>query len=137
MKQLFDKWGLPVAPYLFFNLWQWRKGKEEMLRKILSSLGLPLFVKPANLGSSVGISKVKKEEDLGTAIELAFSYDLKVIVEAFVAGKEIECSVLGNEELQVSCRVRLSPAMNFTITAPNILMAILSSSSRHQYQDTL
>lgn len=113
MKQLFEKWGLPVAPYLFFNLWQWRKGKEEMLRKILSSLGLPLFVKPANLGSSVGISKVKKEEDLGTAIELAFSYDLKVIVEAFVAGKEIECSVLGNEELQVSLPGEIIPCNEF------------------------
>jgi D-alanine-D-alanine ligase len=66
--------------------------------KVKKQLGLPLFVKPANMGSSVGISKVDKKREFATAIEEAFRYDNKIIIEEFIAGREIECSVLGNDE---------------------------------------
>jgi len=65
---------------------------------IVAQLGLPLFVKPANLGSSVGVSKVANESEYDTAIALAFAFDHKVLVEAAVVGREIECAVLGNED---------------------------------------
>ncbi|MDH8276071.1 D-alanine--D-alanine ligase A, partial [Klebsiella pneumoniae] len=64
---------------------------------------LPLFVKPANAGSSVGISKVKKKEDLKEALRFAFHEDDKVLVEETVIGREIEVAVLGNEEPEASC----------------------------------
>jgi len=65
---------------------------------VVAELGLPLFVKPANLGSSVGITKVKAAEALAPAVELAFRYDRKVLIEELVGGRELECSVLGNDE---------------------------------------
>ncbi|MBX7045745.1 MAG: D-alanine--D-alanine ligase [Ignavibacteria bacterium] len=64
---------------------------------IVQDIGLPFFVKPANMGSSVGISKVNSEEEFSTAIEEAFKYDRKILLEEFIKGREIECSVLGNE----------------------------------------
>lgn len=67
------------------------------MSSIIKILGLPLFVKPANLGSSVGISKVKNEKELLKAIKLAFQYDNKILIEECVFGREIECAVLGNE----------------------------------------
>ncbi len=65
---------------------------------VAADLGLPLFVKPANLGSSVGITKVKSVADLAPAIDLALRFDRKVLVEEFVSGRELECSVLGNDD---------------------------------------
>jgi len=62
------------------------------------ALGLPFFVKPANAGSSVGISKVRSEEEFERACEEAFSHDSKILLEEFAPGREIECAVLGNEE---------------------------------------
>ena len=68
------------------------------MRKVKKTLGLPLFVKPANLGSSVGISKVSKKNQFADAVEQAFRYDNKIIIEEVIRGREIECSVLGNEK---------------------------------------
>lgn len=72
------------------------------LQDIIDELGLPLFVKPANLGSSVAVSKAKTVEQLKKAIETAFEYDKKVLVEEFVSGREIECAVLGNDNPKAS-----------------------------------
>jgi len=66
--------------------------------EVQSRLGLPLFVKPANQGSSVGVSKVTDEAEYSAAVELALSFDTKVLIESAVSGREIECAVLGNEE---------------------------------------
>jgi D-alanine-D-alanine ligase len=66
--------------------------------KVKAALGLPLFVKPANLGSSVGISKVARKSEFAAAVKKAFRYDNKIIIEEGIAGREIECSVLGNEK---------------------------------------
>jgi D-alanine-D-alanine ligase len=96
MKILFKKFELPVAPYIFFYRWQWPKREQEWINRCGSELGYPCFVKPVNLGSSVGISKAKNESDLAIAVEEAFLYDEKVIIESFVDGREIECGVLGD-----------------------------------------
>ncbi len=74
---------------------------------IVKRFGLPLFVKPANMGSAIGVSKVRTSKELQTAIDLAFRYDTKILVEKMVFGDEVECAVLGNDEPQVSVPGRL------------------------------
>jgi len=94
MKRLMRDAGIPVGKFLTFYDFQ----KEQMrFESIVQELGLPFFVKPANNGSSVGISKVKTKDDYSKAIDLAFSYDRKILIEEFIKGREIECSVMGNE----------------------------------------
>lgn len=98
-KRLLDGAGLAVAPFITIMAHQINDiSYNEMVRQ----LGLPLFIKPANLGSSVGISKVNNEEEFNMALAMAFEYDLKVIVESAIVGREIECAVLGNENPEVS-----------------------------------
>lgn len=93
MKRLLRDAKIPIANFLVFKL------KDTInYKNIVKKLGLPFFVKPANLGSSVGISKVKNAKEFKQAITSAFTYDNKIIIEEFIAGREIECSVLGNEE---------------------------------------
>ncbi len=99
MKRLLLQAGIPTARYV--SLHNHRQG-EFNLQEIVNELGLPLFVKPANLGSSVGISKVHKQEELIPAVREAFRYDNKILIEEFIDGRELECSVLGNEKPQAS-----------------------------------
>jgi len=94
-KRLLQERGIPVPPFLVYHN---RTNIPPALDEAFSVLGLPLFVKPANLGSSVGITKVKSPEGLRKALAHAWQFDDKAIVEAFVTGREIECSVLGNED---------------------------------------
>lgn len=101
MKMMFAQAGLPQVDYRYFNRFAWNRDRETRLREV-EQLGYPCFVKPANLGSSVGISKVRNREELVTAVEKALRYDRKVIVEAFVDAREIEVSVLGNDEPRAS-----------------------------------
>jgi D-alanine-D-alanine ligase len=93
MKRLLRDAGIPVTPFLTFHEFQ-----KPILsfEQIVEQLGLPLFIKPANNGSSIGISKVNTKEEFDQAIELAFAYDRKILIEAFVQGREIECSIMGN-----------------------------------------
>jgi D-alanine-D-alanine ligase len=113
MKVLFEARGLPVTPWYGFVASKWRSHREEVTRHALA-LGLPLFVKPANLGSSVGISKVKTAAGLPDAIEEALGFDRKVIAEAAVPdAREIECAVLGNDEPQASVAGEIFPAREF------------------------
>jgi D-alanine-D-alanine ligase len=95
MKKLFRDASIPTAKFVHFSSSQ--RGKLRF-SEIHDYLGVPFFVKPANLGSSVGISKVKSESGFSRAIDEAFKYDRKIIVEENVEGREIECSVLGNED---------------------------------------
>lgn len=90
--------GVPQVAYRLATRSEWRADPQR-LRERAGELGYPLFVKPANLGSSVGISKVRSEEDLGAALSLAFSLDRRVILEAMTAGKprELEVGILGND----------------------------------------
>lgn len=93
-KRLLQAAGLPIANFLTFRTHQ---KKEIAFDKIKRKLELPLFIKPANLGSSVGISKIYNNKEFTKAINDAFAYDDKIIIEEYISGKEIECSVLGNE----------------------------------------
>lgn len=101
MKKVFREQGLPVPQFEVIRREEWERGKKEALAR--SGIpGFPLFVKPANGGSSVGISKATRAEDLPGALELAFRHDLKVVLEEAIDGREIECSVLGNDDPQAS-----------------------------------
>ncbi len=94
-KTIFEKAGIPVVPAIYVT-------KNDTVEDILSQMSFPLFVKPANAGSSVGCSKVFDENDLIKALEEAFQIDSKVLVERYIDCREIECAVLGNEEILVS-----------------------------------
>jgi D-alanine-D-alanine ligase len=100
-KRLLRDAGLPVVRYTAVERWQWRE-EPGRVNNLARSLGYPLFVKPNALGSSVGISKVKSESALGAALEDAFAYDRKVLIEAACIGRELECAVLGNERPEAS-----------------------------------
>lgn len=113
MKTIFEQHDLPVAPYLYFYRWDWHSSTKYWLELIESTLGFPCFVKPANLGSSVGISKVLSTTQIMKAVEEALLYDDKVVVEAFVNGREIECSVLGDTVVQASRPGEVIPCNDF------------------------
>ncbi|NDL63290.1 D-alanine--D-alanine ligase [Acerihabitans arboris] len=98
-KRLLRDAGLPVAP--FVTLTRANIGRHDF-SSVIARLGLPLFIKPANQGSSIGVSKVGNEAEYHRAVELAFRYDHKVVVEEAITGREIECSVLGNEQARAS-----------------------------------
>lgn len=90
--------GLPIVPYVSLRHEQWKKQKHQSAENILRELGYPVFVKPANLGSSVGVHKVKDEDELDSALADAFRYDTKVLVEVAINAREIELAVLENSE---------------------------------------
>lgn len=98
MKQLFAQAGLAVADYEWFLRAAWEANPEAIIKKIARRLGYPVFVKPANLGSSVGISKAADKRELRDAIDDAARYDRRLIVERAIVGREIEVSVLGNDQ---------------------------------------
>src|SRR5947209_1561602 len=102
MKALFREAGLPVCQYTWFLRKVWERDRQAVLRRVARQIGFPCFVKPANLGSSVGISKAVNKVSLEQAIELAARYDRKVIVEEGLDAREIECGVMGNESPQAS-----------------------------------
>ena len=113
MKVLFAARGLPVCDWHGFVRPEWDRDRDAVLTRI-AKLGLPVFVKPANLGSSVGISKVKTRGELVPAIELALQFDRKVVVEAAVPNaREIECAVLGNEDPKTSVPGEILPSREF------------------------
>ncbi|MGH9899134.1 MAG: D-alanine--D-alanine ligase family protein [Pyrinomonadaceae bacterium] len=98
LKSLFRDGGLPICRYIWFLRSEWEKEVKKVLRRVRREIGFPCFVKPANLGSSVGVSRVASGKQLVRAIDLAAAYDRKVIVEEGLDIREIECSVLGNDE---------------------------------------
>ncbi len=113
MKVLFAARGLPLCAWRGFVRAEWDRSRSRVLDD-LKPLGFPMFVKPANLGSSVGISKVKSPPDLVPAIELALEFDRKVVVEAAVPNaREIECAVLGNDEPDASLPGEIIPSREF------------------------
>jgi len=110
MKRLLRDAGIPVPKFLVFHEHELGKINFEQVSK---HLGLPVFVKPANLGSSVGIHKIKDESQFKPALEDAFQYDTKILFEEFIQGREIECSVLGNENPLVSIPGEIIPQHEF------------------------
>ncbi len=104
---------IPVVNFVAFKETSWQRNKADFLKKI-NQLELPWFVKPANLGSSVGITKVKSEADLENAVKFAFEYGEKVLVEESVKNaREIEVSLLGNKDVEVSICGEVVPANEF------------------------
>ncbi len=118
MKQLFAAAGLPQTPHVSLIRSEWRADPKRCTRLIERSLTYPVFVKPANLGSSVGISKVHDRSELAPAMDLAASFDRKLIIEQGVGGpnakpRELEVSVLGNDSPEASVVGEIVPGAEF------------------------
>ena len=114
MKVVFAAHGLPVCGYTVVRRVDWQNRRNEIVDAIERELGYPVFVKPANLGSSVGISKAKDRPSLIEGMDLAGSYDRRIIVEAAVPdAREIECAVLGNDEPEASLPGEIIPSREF------------------------
>ena len=94
MKRLLRDSGLPIGKFIALKSYQ----QIPDFASVCAELGAPLFVKPANMGSSVGVSKVRDENEYMAAVKEAFRFDTKIIIEEFIPGRELECAVLGNEE---------------------------------------
>jgi D-alanine-D-alanine ligase len=118
MKQLFAGAGLAIVKHVTFLRSQWEKEPKKVTKLVESKLKYPVFVKPANLGSSVGISKARDRKELGPAIDTAAGFDRKIVIEQGVGGKkqkarELEVSVLGNDEPKASTVGEIVPAAEF------------------------
>lgn len=114
MKTLFQARGLRVAPWVVVRRHHWLADRDAVIRQITDTLTFPVFVKPANLGSSLGISKVAAPDALGAAIDFAATFDPKVVVEIGVQdAREIECAVLGNEIPDASVPGEIVPSGEF------------------------
>ena len=102
MKTLFRDANLPICEYVWFLRSEWEQNKNLAISQVETKLGYPCFVKPANLGSSVGVTKANDSESLRKGVELAAEYDRKIVVEEHLDMREIECAVIGNEEPSAS-----------------------------------
>jgi D-alanine-D-alanine ligase len=114
MKLVFAAKGLSICDYEVVMKRDWQRDERGIMHAVVAKLGFPVFVKPANLGSSVGISKAKHAAELRTAITLAAEFDRKIVIEAAVPqAREIECAVLGNEEPEASMPGEIIPSREF------------------------
>lgn len=111
-KRLLRDAGIAIVPFVTVHRLDWTRSGDS-IRKGWQSLGYPIFVKPANLGSSVGISKVHDDSEIDRAVAEAFRYDDKIVIEKGVDAREIECSVLGNAEPNASVLGEIVPAADF------------------------
>lgn len=112
-KIVFEHEGIPQARCLVLRHSQINQNKQDIIRKIEEKLGYPCFVKPSNAGSSVGISKAHDRNQLEDALELAAKYDKRIIVEEYIDAREIECSVLGNDDPIASVLGEIIPSREF------------------------
>lgn len=112
-KRLFDNSNIPQVPYVAFDQREWRENSEEWIQKCEGSLLYPLFVKPANMGSSVGISKVHDREQLAAAIDTALRFDRRIVVEQGISADECEVAILGNDDAHVSVVGKLLKEVEF------------------------
>jgi D-alanine-D-alanine ligase len=112
-KRLFKQAGLPIAPYLAVRRADWERDPKAVLKLVKKNFKFPVFVKPATLGSSVGMTRVKKLGELGTALNLAGEFALKILVEKNITGREIEVAVLGNEDVKASIPGEIIPHRDF------------------------
>jgi D-alanine-D-alanine ligase len=112
-KRLFLQAGLPVGEFLAILRSEWKSGRERILKVVAKKFRFPLFVKPATLGSSVGMTKVHKQKELPAALDLAAEFAQKILVERNIRGREIEVSVLGNDEPKASIPGEIIPHREF------------------------
>lgn len=112
MKQMFYAAGLPIVEFVVVHAYEWATERDRLLDEG-ARLGFPSFTKPANLGSSVGITKCSDLDSLALGIEAAFLHDEKVLVEEGIAGRELECGVLGNEIPEASVVGEILPGREF------------------------
>ncbi|MGN0521697.1 MAG: D-alanine--D-alanine ligase family protein [Eubacterium sp.] len=108
-----DAFSIEQAKWCAYTQYDYHKNPDACLDEAVAKLGLPIFVKPANAGSSVGISKAHTREELARGIEIAFKEDKKVVLEEFIDGLEVECAVLGNEEPIAAEVGRIASAAEF------------------------
>jgi len=113
MKRLFRDAGLPVVPWIVVLRSEWEQAPRRVAQRLKREIGFPLFVKPANLGSSVGITKVPSARELPAAMDRAAEYDRKIVVEKAIDAREIECAVLGNEQPEASVAGEILPVNEF------------------------
>jgi len=109
MKRLLRDAGIPIGKFLTVS----QHEKKSSFKEIEAALNKPFFIKPANMGSSVGISKVSDEAQFEAALKDAFLFDTKIVIEEFIPGREIECAVLGNEEPIASMPGEITPTHDF------------------------
>ncbi|HRK01682.1 MAG TPA: D-alanine--D-alanine ligase [Oligoflexia bacterium] len=112
-KRLFRDAGIPVVPYLMLHRHEYRASQEMAIEEAQRKFGYPYFVKPANLGSSVGVGKVKNKTDAIAKIEDAFQYDTKILIEQAIDARELECAVLGNHQPEASVVGEIIPLHEF------------------------
>jgi len=114
MKQLFASHGLPQVKYIATIRREWERDAAGLTTRVERELGYPVFVKPANLGSSVGISKAKNRDELAAAVRLAGEFDRKIVIEAGVPNaREIEVAVIGNDDPEASIAGEIVPSREF------------------------
>lgn len=112
-KYIFSQVGIPQVPFESFDRQAWLNERDDLVQKCEGSLLYPLFVKPANMGSSVGISRVENSEELISAVDLALKYDTRIVVEQGINAEEVEVAVLGNDDAHVSVVGRLVKEQGF------------------------
>ena len=112
-KRLCEAAGIPVVPWVTVHRWHWEKNRQVVQAEIEEKFSYPVFVKPATLGSSVGMTKAHNAAELGPALDLACEFGMKILVEKAVVAREIEVSVLGNYEPQASVPGEIVPHREF------------------------
>lgn len=112
-KRLFEQAGLPIVPFLAVRRSEWERERARVIREIKKKFRFPVFVKPATLGSSVGMTRVNAAHQLAAAMDLAGEFALKIIVERCVTAREIEVSVLGNDQVRASVPGEIVPHREF------------------------
>jgi D-alanine-D-alanine ligase len=113
MKALFREAGIPQARYAVLRAWEAAEDENRAIRYAEEAIGYPCFIKPANGGSSVGVTRVRSREDIAHAFAAAFRYDDKLVIEQAITGQEVECSVLGNEHPEASILGEVVPDREF------------------------
>jgi D-alanine-D-alanine ligase len=112
-KRLFEQAGLPIVPFLAVRRSEWEKDRAGIRSRIKKKLRFPAFVKPATLGSSVGMTRVRSAKEIGAAMDFAAEFALKIVVERGIRGREIEVSVLGNDDVRASIPGEIVPHRDF------------------------
>jgi D-alanine-D-alanine ligase len=108
-KRLFEQAGLPIVPFMTVRRSEWEHRRAAILKSIKKAFRFPFFVKPATLGSSVGMTRVKAAHEISAAMDLAAEFALKIVIERGIAGREIEVAVLGNDDLRASIPGEIVP----------------------------